>query len=61
MNIIAPKKAVEQIIAAPISGPVTRAKTAASIPITPANMLIIALRNIIGASNRKAIILYHTP
>jgi len=60
MNIIAPKKAVEAIIIAPISGPVTKAKSAPSILITPANILMSVARNIIGASNRKAIIRYHT-
>jgi len=60
MNIKAPSKAVEQTTIAPISGPTTKAKVAASIPITAANMLMSAEKNIIGASNMKAIIRYHT-
>jgi hypothetical protein len=61
MNIQIAKKAVEQTVAATISGPVTKAKVAASIPITAANMLMSPEKNIIGASNMKAIIRHHTP
>jgi hypothetical protein len=61
MNIKAPSKAVEQTVAAAMSGPVTRAAVAASIPIRAANMLMTPERNIMGASNIKAIIRYHTP
>ena len=61
MNIKAPSKAVEQTVTAAISGPVTKAKVAATIPITAANMLMSAERNTMGASNKKAIIRHHTP
>jgi hypothetical protein len=59
INIIIPNKAEEQIIRAPINIPMIIVKTAESIDITPANILIIVERNIIGESNKKPIIRHH--
>jgi hypothetical protein len=57
MNIKAPNKAAEQIVTALVSIPMTKERAIASIAARPANILMPAARNIIGASNKKPIIL----
>jgi hypothetical protein len=60
MNIKAPNKAVEQIVTALVIIPITKLRDIAMIAARAANILIPAARNIIGASNKKLIILRHT-
>lgn len=51
---------MEQIVTALVIIPMTKLRHIAIIAARAANILIPAARNIIGASNKKPIILHHT-
>jgi hypothetical protein len=60
INIKTPNKAVPQIITVVVTIPMTKVRAVESVAAKPANTLMPAARNIIGASNKKPIILHHT-
>jgi len=51
---------VEQIVTALVIIPMTKLRDIAIMAARAANILMPAARNIIGASNKKPIILHHT-
>lgn len=61
MSIIIPNKAVETIVRAPVNIPMTKVRAVETRAATPANILMPAARNTIGASNKKPIMRHHTP
>ena len=59
INIKAPNKAVEQIVTALVSIPMTKVRDIEIIDAKPANILMPAAKNMIGMSNKKPIISHH--
>jgi len=60
-NIRIASRDAEHTVTAPVTKPMTIVKAAEIVAVKPANMLMSPQKNIMGASNMKAIIRHHTP